>query len=218
MSERAARGRLTQRAYDHVREGILRGRIPVGTVLAEEEIAAETESSRTPVRHALSKLLEEGLLDVGSRRQLIVRGFTADDRFEILTLRDALERVSVRQACARLRDEDADRLRLNLMRQRRAALHGNEAEFIELDEEFHLQIAAAAGLPLLERFLRQLREFVRVARLGASRSSEALVQAVAEHERLLSAIEARDPDAAQAALVDHLTETEYTMPNAELTA
>jgi DNA-binding GntR family transcriptional regulator len=83
MCEVATRGRVTQLAYTYVRDGILRGTIPVGTVLAEHDIAAAIGSSRTPVRHALSKLLQEGLLAIGPRRQLIVRGFSPEHRDEV---------------------------------------------------------------------------------------------------------------------------------------
>lgn len=209
MTEAARRGRLTAHAYTYVREGILRGRIPVGTLLTEGEIAAAIGASRTPVRHALSQLLQEGLVEVGSRRQLIVRGFTPEHRAEILTLRHALESVSVGRACEVMAQEAIDELRLNLIRQRHAATEGREDDFIDHDEEFHLQIAACAGLPLLERFLRQLREFVRVSRLGSTRTPETLVQVAEEHERILDSIEARDTDAAHAALIDHLTRGGY---------
>jgi DNA-binding GntR family transcriptional regulator len=205
MTGSGSRGRLTERAYSYVREGILRGRIPVGTVLAEEEIAEAIGGSRTPVRHALSQLLQEGLVEIGSRRQLIVRGFTAEHRAEILILRQALETISVTRACDLMTAEATDELRLNLMRQRRAAAEGREDDFIDLDEDFHLRIATGAELPLLEGMLRQLREFVRVSRLGTTRPPEVLAQVTDEHERILNAIEEGDPDAAHAALLDHLT-------------
>lgn len=204
-----SRGPLTERAYTYVRAGILDGSISVGTVLTEEEIGEAIGSSRTPVRHALSRLLHEGLVEVGTRRQLIVRGFTPEHRAEILMLRQALEAVAVRHATEAMADEVIDRLRLNVMRQRRAAVNGREDEFIDLDEAFHLGIAAGAKLPLLEGMLRQLREFVRVARLGLHRPPEVLMQVVAEHEQIVEAIEARDPVAAHAALMEHLTRSDY---------
>ena len=76
----ARRGRLTEVAYQHLRDVILRGTLPVGSVLAESEIAAELKISRTPVRQALGLLLQEGLVEVGARRQLIVRGFSEGHR------------------------------------------------------------------------------------------------------------------------------------------
>lgn len=205
------RGKLTERAYDYIRDGILRGEFPVGSVLPEGEIAEHLGQSRTPIRHALGRLLHEGLVEVGARRQLIVRGFTPEHRAEVLALREALEAISVRRACEVMTIEDVDRLRLLLIRQRRAADALNEDDFIERDEEFHLTIAEAARLPILVGFLGQLRGFVRVLRLGTVRHPSHLSQVVSEHERILDAIERHDADGAEALLREHLHTSEYVL-------
>jgi DNA-binding GntR family transcriptional regulator len=205
------RGKLTERAYDYIRDGILRGEFPVGSVLPEGEIAEALGQSRTPIRHALGRLLHEGLLEVGPRRQLLVRGFTPEHRAEVLALREALETISVRNACRVMTIEEVDNLRLLLIRQRRAADSSNEDDFIELDEQFHLSIAEGARLPILVRFLGQLRGFVRVLRLGTVRHPNHLTQVVVEHEKILDAIEQRDADRAEALLREHLHTSEYVL-------
>jgi DNA-binding GntR family transcriptional regulator len=209
MSDGVGRGRLTEQTYTYVRDGILRGQFPVGSALAEDEIAAALGHSRTPVRQALGLLLREGLVEVGPRRQLVVRGFTPDHRAEILMLREALEGVSIRRACEVMQLEEIDYLRLLLMRQRRAAEEGDEDRFIDLDEELHLKIAEGARLPILHGVLGQLRGFVRVVRLGASRPPSVLHQIVAEHEEIVDALERRDADTALRALREHLYKSEY---------
>lgn len=211
MTEAFGRGRLTERAYQYLRDGILRGQFPTGSVLAEAEIATALGSSRTPVRQALGLLLQEGLVEVGQRRQVIVRGFTPEHRAEILMLREALESVAVRRACEVMEIEDIDYLRLLLMRQRRAAKAGREDEFLDLDEEFHLRIAQGARLPILYGFLSQLRGFVRVARLRARRPASVLEQVVAEHEGIVDALERRDAERALEALVEHLYKSDYAI-------
>ncbi len=216
MSSAPSRGRLTERAYAFIRDGILRGQRPVGSVLAEVEIADVLGISRTPVRHALGLLLQEGLVEVGSRRQLVVRGFTTEHRAEILILREALEGVGVRRACEVMQIEDIDYLRLLLIRQRRAAEDGREDDFIDLDEEFHLRIAEGARLPILYGLLGQLRGFVRVVRLGSVRPPSVLAQVVSEHEEIVAALERRDPERALEALREHLYKSDYAI--AEKTA
>jgi DNA-binding GntR family transcriptional regulator len=211
MTDTLRRGRLTMRAYNELRDGILRGELQVGTVLAETQIADRLEISRTPVRQALGLLLQEGLVEGGPRRQLIVRGFTPEHREEILMLREALEGVALRQACEVMDDDDLDGMRLLLMRQRRAAGDGREDDFIRLDEEFHLKIAEAARLPILNAFLGQLRGFVRVVRLGSIRHPSHMVQVVAEHERIVDALEERDAAEALAALSEHLHTSDYVL-------
>lgn len=218
MSRVASRGAVTEAAYRYVRDGIVRGAFPTGAVVAEQAVAAAIGSSRTPVRHALSKLLQEGLLEVGPRRQLAVRGFTPEHLAEIRLLRVALEGVSVARACETITGDELDELHLNLLRQRRAAAEGREDDFIDLDEEFHLRIAHGARLPLLEGFLSQLREFVRVSRLGRNRPPEILAQVIGEHEQILAAIEARDPAGAREALVLHVDRSEYDLVELEAAA
>jgi GntR family transcriptional regulator, rspAB operon transcriptional repressor len=210
MRSIVARGRLTDRAYWYVRNGILRGDLPPGTVLGEAELAEAIGGSRTPVRQALGLLLQEGLIEIGPRRQTIVRGFTPAHRQEMLLLREALEGVAVRRACEVMELGDIDHLRILIIRQRRAAAGGRDDEFLELDEQFHLKIAEGARLPILHAFLGQLRGFVRVARVGASRPPRVLEEVVSEHERIVDALEARDVPAALRALEDHLERSDYS--------
>jgi DNA-binding GntR family transcriptional regulator len=202
---------LTDRAYTHVRTAILRGDLPVGTVLAEATIADELGISKTPVRQALQLLRTEGLLEVGPRRQLVVSRFSVEHRNEILHIREALEKIAVETACREMSLEDMDMLRLILMRQRRAADAHDEEGFLVLDEEFHVRIAMGANLPIVARLLEQMRGFARLMRLGRSQPPEHLQDIVLEHVRIVDALEARDVDEALVALVDHLHHWDYLL-------
>jgi DNA-binding GntR family transcriptional regulator len=66
--------RLGDAAYDALRRSIVRGEIASGAVLAEAKVAQRLGVSKTPVREALRRLREEGLLEVGPKRQLVVAG------------------------------------------------------------------------------------------------------------------------------------------------
>jgi DNA-binding GntR family transcriptional regulator len=203
--------RLSERAYEHVRRGILTGEFPIGSVVSDGEIASGLGMSKTPVRQALKLLAQEGLLETGRRRQLVVRGFSPELRAEVLEIREALERIAVAHACRDMPLEEIDLLRLSLIRQRRAAEAGNETEFIELDEDFHLMIARGAGLQTLARILTQLRGFVRLMRLGTRRDEGHLFRVLAEHEALVDALEKRDEEEALSALSEHLHTSEYAL-------
>jgi GntR family transcriptional regulator, rspAB operon transcriptional repressor len=200
---------LSDRAYQHIRGDILRGRLAVGTVVGESALAEELGISKTPVRQALQLLRGEGLLQVGARRQLVVRGFSPEHRQEIVDVRQALEALAVRGAAERMTLDDIDHLRLLLIRQKRAADAEREDDFIELDEEFHLRMAAGAGMPVVERLLRQLRGFVRVMHIGTTRQRGYLTEVLAEHTAIVDALEERDAEQAAAALRDHLHRSDY---------
>jgi GntR family transcriptional regulator, rspAB operon transcriptional repressor len=204
------RGRLSGFAYKELRDKILSGEIAVGTALAEVELAATLGVSRTPVREALSNLLADGLVVSGPKRQLLVRGYSADHREEVLTVRKALEQFAVSRACRAMSIEEIRQLRAHLQRREEAAaLAGDDEEFIALDEDFHLALAQGARLPIVLRMLRQLRGFVRLMSLGAVRPPEHLIQVHAEHQAIVDAIEARDEERALKALATHLHHSSY---------
>jgi DNA-binding GntR family transcriptional regulator len=195
---------LTDRIYESLRASILSGEYAVGSVLAEGTLAVTFGSSKTPVRHALARLRTDGLLEVGRRRQLIVRGFTAAHREEVLQVREALELIAIRKACSVMTVDDMDQVRVLLRRQRRAAAAHDEEEFLCLDEEFHILIALGANLPIVARLLQQTRGFARIMRLGRTQPPEHLLEVQAEHEEIADALELRDADAAERALRRHL--------------
>ena len=200
----ARRRSLTDQAYDHVRSAILHGELPAGTVLAEATIAEELGISKTPMRQALQLLRTEGLLEVGPRRQLVVRGLSAAHRNEVLRIREALEEIAVETACRVITLEQIDQLQLTLLRQKRAADAHNEEDFLVLDEQFHILIARSANLPIVAQLLERMRGFARLMRLGRSQPPDHLQDILAEHTRIVEALEQRDVTAALRALHDHL--------------
>jgi DNA-binding GntR family transcriptional regulator len=200
-----------QRAYTLLRQGILAGRIPVSTVLDTTKVAHELRMSRTPVREALQQLLQEGLVERGQRRQMVVRRIPAEQRREIFLMRDALERAVVRRAAEAVSEDDLDDLRALLYRQRRASEAGDDERFIELDERFHLRLAEAANLPTFRKVLAELRAFIRLIGIAAIAQPGRMDQVTAEHEAILDAVENGDPDLAATAMRDHLTATEEVL-------
>jgi DNA-binding GntR family transcriptional regulator len=212
VSEAAGSGRLAKLAYQHVRREILNHRLSAGTVLNEGSIGVSLGMSKTPVRHALQALRQEGLLEVGPRRQLVVRNLSPVQRDELVAVREALERIAVSQACRHLNDDDFDYLRTILRRQRRSAEAGEEDDFVDCDEEMHIAISERSGLHLVPQFLNQLRGFVRLMHMAARRDPGHMFRVLDEHLRLVDAIEARNQVEALAALSDHLHTAEYIIP------
>jgi DNA-binding GntR family transcriptional regulator len=211
--EPAGSGRLAKHAYHQVRKEILGQRLGAGTVLNEGSIAESLGMSKTPVRHALHALRQEGLLEPGPRRQLVVRNLSPVQRAELVAVREALERVAVIHACQNMNDDDFDHLRTLLRRQRRFAEAGDEDDFVDCDEEMHIAISTRSGLQLVPQFLNQLRGFVRLMQMRARRDPGHLFRVLEEHVRLVDAIEQRDEPAALAALGHHLHTAEYIIPD-----
>lgn len=199
-----ARRSLTDKAYQHVRNAILTGDLAVGTIVGQAELADTLAISKTPVRQALQLLHTEGLLEVGPRKQFVVSGLSAGHRDEILRIRESLEAIAVETAARVLTFDQIDTLHLMLIKQRRAADLGDEDHFLLLDEEFHVLIARNAGLPIVARLLEQIRGFARLMRLGRVQPAEHLQEVLAEHNRIVEAIERRDGIGAVRELQVHL--------------
>ena len=212
----AGAGRLTATAYEYVRSAILDHQYPPGTVLTEGVLAAHLGISKTPVRHALRALHQEGLLELGPRRQMLVCEVPATQHFELLEVREALERIALAHACRNMVADDLDHLHVLLRRQRRAAQAGAAEAFIELDEELHLTLAERSGLRLVPRVLRQLRGFVRLMQRNTRRDPGYLLRVLEEHEDLVHAVETHDEAAALAALHTHLHTSEYALADSAL--
>lgn len=201
-------GTKARRVYEALRDDILEGRTPSGAALDEVEIAAAFSVSRTPVREALRLLQSDGLLQTGARRQLRVADFSAVRRREVVVVRAALEAAAAEDACRLRSDDDVDLLRLGTMRQRRAVEAGDVQRFFELDEEFHRSLVGVAGMPTLSTLLAQLGAFVRLARFSLEADGDHLLGLVAEHERLIDLLDARDADGLRDALTAHIRSTE----------
>lgn len=201
-----ARTPANARAYAELRRRILHGELPGGTVLNEAELAANLGVSRTPVREALRELLSEGLVtDTGPRRQAVVATVSAELRREVFLMRTALERITAREAATTLDVSQIDQLRLIMIRARRAIAAGDVNAFLDCDDEFHLHIARAAGLLLVEDVLRRLRGATRLVSLGLDLTQDQLEHAAGEHDAIIDTLDSGDPDAAEAAITAHLS-------------
>lgn len=202
------------RAYSELRRKILHGELRAGTTISEADTATVLGVSRTPVREALRELLNEGLLEEGRRRQVVVASLSAELNREVRLMRTALERLAAREAAVHATESDLDQLRLVMIRTRRALAAEDTNTFLDCDDEFHLGIARAAGLAIVEDTVRRLRGYTRLAGLTAGWSSAHLASSADEHDAIVDALETHDPDIAEHALAQHLASLTSPSPKA----
>ncbi|MGH3658293.1 MAG: GntR family transcriptional regulator, partial [Micromonosporaceae bacterium] len=175
-----------------------------GTRLGETEIGTRLGVSRTPVRQAFTELLNQGLLEEGARRQVMIADPSEHQLAEVLLMRDALEPVFVRQAAGLLDVSEVDQLRLIMIRARRAIRAGDVNAFLDCDDDFHLHIPHAAGQYLAEDALRRLRGLTRLSVREAAWDDAIFDRIATEHEAIIEALADADPDTAAAAMAAHL--------------
>ncbi|MEU3270972.1 GntR family transcriptional regulator [Saccharomonospora sp. NPDC006951] len=200
-------GTKVDQVYRALRDDIVAGKAAQGAALDEAALAESFGVSRTPVREALRLLQSEGLLVAGARRQLFVVDLSERHRREVAILREALEGSAAEEACSQWLPEDLDNLRLQILKQRRAAKAGDADTFLTLDELFHRELAEVARMPTLSTLLGHLGAFVRLARIGVPTGDAHMLSLADEHDHLVDLLEQRDAAALRTALGRHIHDT-----------
>jgi DNA-binding GntR family transcriptional regulator len=155
---------LKSRVYDTLRSSILNFRLLPGVKLSDKQISQEMGISRTPVREALVRLSEQGLVESHPNRGFTVKSFTVSEIDHLYTLREALEVLAVRQAIPNLDKKKVKALRELTDRFISLAKSNNLVGMIHSDEEFHDLISTYSENPPLIHFLRSLHDQIRIAR------------------------------------------------------
>ena len=194
----------SKRVYQELRRAILHGELSGGTSLGETQVGAELGVSRTPVREAFAELLNQGLLEEGARRQVVIADPSPALVDEVVLMRDALEPVLARQAAQAMEVSDVDQLRLIMIRARRAIAARDVNAYLDCDDDFHLHLPHAAGFRLAEDALRRLRGLTRLAVREHDWGDDLLNRIADEHEQIIDALSDGDGDRAAEAMAAHL--------------
>jgi DNA-binding GntR family transcriptional regulator len=176
---------------DRLRAGILDGTFPPRTQLSEVALSQQLSVSRGPIREAMQRLLQEGLLRGERNRGVFVIDLGASDVRDIYLARSAVERTAASIVASAGTDEDFAMLQ-SMVDKLAAAVDDNWVELTKLDLQFHLALVAAAASPRLDRMFRTLvaESQLCIARLEPFYAGRGEV--VREHQEIIDAIRARD--------------------------
>lgn len=220
--------KMSEHTAERLLEAIARGELAIGDELPPEAALAETYSvSRLTVREAVSSLAARGVLEVRHGKRsvvaplsrwsvldpqiLTVRGRLADDSEalvgELMEARLVLEVALARFAAARVTDEQLAVLRAHLQTMVDTVDDDDAGPSARADLEFHRCIADAAGNAFLAGSYEPLEQVLMAVRMQTSSSRPVREQAIQWHQRILEALETRDPDAAAAAMEGHMGQT-----------
>jgi DNA-binding GntR family transcriptional regulator len=206
MEERRLdRASTATRVANVLRERIARGELAPGSRVVELEVSRELGVSRSPVREALLKLTEEGLVTTLPYRGAIVAPLQRERLTELLEFRLALEHFALDRLVQRADAHALVALRKHVRAMREALSDGDRQRAIDEDLVMHRAIVAMAGNALLERaydgVLAQIRLYIDVTSARYERAEDL----ANEHDALLAAIERRDAVASRALLDAHIT-------------
>jgi GntR family transcriptional regulator, rspAB operon transcriptional repressor len=192
------------RIYSDLRGDLVSLQRRPGEVVSEAEIALSYGVSRTPVREAILKLSDEGLLEIFPQSGIFVSRIPIAALPEAIIIRKALEETTARLAAERATSSQVLILHAILERQREADAADDRDAFHHADETFHATIAEVAGYPGIWTLIQQVKVHVdRYRRLTLPQQGR-IARTILEHEAILGAIEAHDPPAAGIAMQAHL--------------
>lgn len=194
-------------AYAELRDRILTGVLPAGSVLPQARLAEEIGVSTTPLREAVRRLAAEGLIHLEAHRDARVAEVTADEARHLYEVRASVDPLAAALAAGRRTEVDLRRIW-----DAEAALRpltGNaDLEALIAHREFHRSIYEASGNPILIDILERLwdkADRYRMVGLGARRDSAEDSDRVAEeHRRIAAAVEAGDAEESAAAMHVHI--------------
>lgn len=204
-SDRIERQSLHDAIVTRLRDMIIEGHLSPGTRINEGQIGATLGVSRTPLREAIKYLASEGLVDLVPSRGAVVKTFGAKEVRDMIDLIRSLEQFAATRTCERATSQDIGEIR---------ALHddmiacyrsGDRLRYYKLNQAIHSGIVALADNAALSDVHSMLQTRLKRIRFIGHEGPEKWASAVAEHEEMIAALEARDPDRLSAILGRHLT-------------
>jgi DNA-binding GntR family transcriptional regulator len=194
-------------AYSLIKSAILNGSFKAGNRLKENDMAAYTGLSRTPIREALQRLHNEGWVSSTSNKSAFVRSFDRKDIADAYAVRMQLETFAVEQAATRITEHQLSNL-CTLNDEMEIALSQNTVQIDTLEminEKFHRTIIHAADNQRLELCLVSIIESPIVFRIYSTYDKTQLLRALNHHREITSALQLSDGKWASAIMAAHLS-------------
>jgi DNA-binding GntR family transcriptional regulator len=190
---------------DRLRSGILEGRFPPHTQLAEVELARQLQVSRGPIREAMQRLIQEGLLRAERNRGVFVVELGLDDARDVYLARGVIERAAA-AIVAKQRPEAALTELEGIVDQLAASLGGAWTEVIAHDLAFHQTLVEAAGSPRLSRMFRTLVAETRLCLIRLEPFYQEGTEVVEEHRAIAEALRSGNRRRVEGLLQVHMDE------------
>lgn len=200
--------------YRELRDAITGGRFQPNERLVEAELVQMFQAGRSSIRAALARLDQEGLVTREPNRGARVRLISGREAVEIEQVRIALEKMLARAAAERVTPADLDDLVATVGEMRRRVDEGDPLGYSELNARFHRRIWAIADHQLAAALLTTLKSQSIRFQYGTILQPGRAEASLKEHAAVLAALTARDPDAAETAMAEHLSHVVSTLQRA----
>ena len=195
---------LEEQVFNSLEEEILTGKLKRGDTLAEISLSKRLGVSRTPLRAALHRLAEEGLIEIPTNRSAVVIGVGRNELVDIYKIRMRLEGLASREAATRISDEDKKKLRDSVELSEFYIGKQDTEHLKELDTTFHSIIFKASDNRMLCKILSELHRNIKAYRKLSLTVPGRLEKSIEEHKEILGAIEKRDASLADSLASLHI--------------
>ncbi len=196
-------GSRADHVFETLENEILSGACPRGTVLTELKLCERMGVSRTPVREALHRLEQEGLVEE-TTHGIVARGVSEQDLTDIYEVRRRIEGYATRLCAERISEEQLAELREIVELQDFYTARGGATHIRDADTRFHELVYRYCGSEILHSMLTELhRKVQRFRKISVENPDRAKV-AAREHADILRALEAHDGDEAERLSVLHI--------------
>ena len=187
---------LENKVFMSLEDEILSGKLARGTALTEISLSERLGVSRTPVRGALHRLAEDGLVEMVTNKGCVVVGITQTDLVDIYKILVRLEGLASATAATRISNEGLERLRESVELSEFYISKNDTEKLKELDSEFHETIYKETGNRLLCKTLSELHRKIKAYRKLSLTVPGRLEKTVLEHREIYEAIAIRDAEKA----------------------
>jgi DNA-binding GntR family transcriptional regulator len=198
------RRKLSEQAFDLIKKMILSRQIKPGERIPEEKISASLGISRTPVREALQKLEQNGLVTIVPRSYASVAELNPDDRTHIGEVRLQLDALVARKLAETATAEDIERFRTIEQSCVELAENNDTAGVFEAHSELHLEMAKRTGNPYLYEMMKSIDLKVQFLRASGYMSSQEIFENLSYHDAIINALSNHDKEKAQELMVQHI--------------
>jgi len=200
----ASRSPISPQIYERLRRAITTLELAPSEALSEKDLAQKLGVSRTPVREALIRLADEGLIDILPQRGSFVAPIRLKDVEDAQFIRETLEVAVVRRLAGHATQASLNAARENLREQEQAVRDGDRALFLELDEAFHRTLCEAAGLAKSWRVIQTVKMQMDRVRFLSLPEAGLLRTLMNQHRAILAAVAGGDATVAADQMAAHL--------------
>lgn len=192
---------LSQRAYETILDKIIKREFPVNTVLQERRLAEMLDISRTPVRNALNRLENEGIIARNGGRTPVVKEFSIQELIETLHIRRVLESEATRLASGKIPLSELDAIQALVEGLLIKKVPDSEADW-EADSRIHDTIAFYSGNKTMAEYIKTLR--LKTHMFHLKQVPEKYETGHQEHLKIIQALRDNQPELAQSLVATHI--------------